>query len=92
MIAASLPALLARFIPLKKEYEHHPYASLYAGCFTGMCSVDVVENLWFLAPICLLGTALYRSSIRLFSGFGGRLGGIAFVSVSIFALVRGLLP
>lgn len=90
VIAASLPALIFSFIPTPKAFAHHPYAAFYAGCFTGMCSVTVIEQLWHLIPVCLLGTLLYQSSIRLFSGFGGRLGGIAFTSVSMFVLLKGL--
>tara|TARA_Y100000034_G_scaffold115543_1_gene152854 strand:- start:413 stop:718 length:306 start_codon:yes stop_codon:yes gene_type:complete len=91
VLAASIPAFVASFIPSNEKLAHHPHATLYAGCFTGMCSVELIESLWALSLICLIGTLLYVSSIRLFSGFGGRLGGIAFTSVAIFVLTRQVL-
>jgi len=91
VLSASLPAFIASFVPSNKTLAHHPHATLYAGCFSGMCSAELIESMWALSFICLIGTLLYVSSIRLFSGFGGRLGGIAFTSVAIFVLTRQVL-
>lgn len=87
VIAASLPALCATFLPVPNKLKHHPYAALYAGCFAGMCSIEVISSFTSLFLISLVGGALYQLSIGLFDGFGGRLGGIAFTSVALFSLL-----
>ena len=87
VLAASLPALLATFVSIPDKFKHHPYAALYAGCFAGMCSIEVISSFTSLFLISLVGGALYQLSIGLFDGFGGRLGGIAFTSVALFSLL-----
>ena len=91
VLAATIPALTGSFLPFKTVHKHHPYAVIYAGCFVGMCSTDTISALWHFSVIALIGTALYIKTIDQFEGFGGRLGGIAFISVSMFVFIKGML-
>lgn len=91
VIAASLVGLVGSFIHFPKKLQGHPNASIYAGSFAGMCSSSLISNYWELGIISLIGACLYVLTIDLFTGFGGKLGSIAFVSVIIFALAKGAI-
>lgn len=91
IIASSAVGLIGSFIPLPKKYGQHPHAAIYAGSFAGMCSEGLLTSYWELAGISLIGAILYAVSTKLFTGFGGKLGSIAFVSVALFILVKGIL-
>ncbi|WP_201023484.1 hypothetical protein [Pseudoalteromonas sp. 10-33] len=90
VIAASVVGLSGSFIPFPKSLNIHPNAAIYAGSFAGMCSSSLINSYWELAFISLLGACLYVLTLNLFSGFGGKLGSIAFVSVAVFALAKGI--
>lgn len=91
VLAAALPAFVGSFIPLSKQYGAHPRAAVYAGCFAGMCSAELLSDYWQLSLLALIGTSLYALTMNIFAGFGGKLGSVAFVSVALFMLTQGAL-
>ena len=91
VISAALTGLIGSFIPFPARYKNHPYAAIYAGSFAGMCSTNLISNYWEIAIISAIGAVLYTLTLNVFAGFGGRLGSIAFASVALFVLAKGLL-
>lgn len=91
VVSAALTGLIGSFIPFPARYQNHPYASIYAGSFAGMCSTNLISNYWEIAIISAIGAVLYTLTLNVFAGFGGRLGSIAFASVALFVLAKGLL-
>ena len=91
VISAALTGLIGSFIPFPKSVKNHPYAAIYAGSFAGMCSVNLITSYWEIAIISLIGASLYVLTMNLFTGFGGKLGGVAFASVAIFMLAKGVV-
>ncbi len=94
VIASSVVGLIGSFIPLpsfiKERYHTHPHAAIYAGSFAGMCSAELITSYWELGIISMIGALIYILTMNLFHGFGGKLGSVAFVSVTLFILVRGV--
>lgn len=91
VIASCLVGLIGTFIPMPKIYGQHPYAAIYAGSFAGMCSEGLISSYWELAGISVIGAVLYAITTKVFTGFGGKLGSIAFVSVALFILAKGII-
>ncbi len=89
VLAAALPAFVGSFIPVWEKYGAHPRAAVYAGCFAGMCSAELISDYWQLTLLSLIGTSLYALTMNIFHGFGGKLGSVAFVSVALFMLTQG---
>ena len=90
VVASSLVGLFATYIPFSKRYQKHSVAAVYAGSFAGMCSLDLISSYWELGAISLIGASLYIMTMNLFEGFGGKLGSVAFISVALFILARGI--
>lgn len=91
VVSAALTGLIGSFIPFPAHYKNHPYASIYAGSFAGMCSTGLISHYWEFAIIASIGAVIYTLTINVFAGFGGRLGSIAFASVALFVLAKGLM-
>ncbi|MDB2356107.1 MAG: hypothetical protein ACPG5Z_13835 [Pseudoalteromonas sp.] len=91
LISSCLVGLVGSFIPVPKSYGQHPHSAIYAGSFAGMCSEGLITGYWELAVISLIGAVLYATSTKLFTGFGGKLGSIAFVSIALFVIARGIV-
>ncbi|KDC50893.1 hypothetical protein [Pseudoalteromonas fuliginea] len=91
VISAALTGLIGSFIPFPKNVKNHPYAAIYAGSFAGMCSTNLITSYWEIVIISLIGASLYVLTMNLFTGFGGKLGGVAFASVAIFVLAKGIV-
>jgi hypothetical protein len=91
VISAALVGLVGSFIPFPEHYKNHPYAAIYAGSFAGMCSTQLITSYWEIAIISLIGASLYGLTMNMFTGFGGKLGGVAFASVAIFVLAKGII-
>jgi hypothetical protein len=91
VISAALVGLVGSFIPFPEQYKNHPYAAIYAGSFAGMCSTQLITSYWEIAIISLIGASLYVLTMNMFTGFGGKLGGVAFASVAIFILAKGII-
>ena len=91
VVSAGLTGLIGSFIPFAADYKNHPYAAIYAGSFAGMCSTSLINEYWEIAIISAIGAVLYTLTINVFTGFGGRLGSIAFASVALFVLAKELV-
>jgi len=91
VVSAALVGLVGSFIPFPEQYKNHPYAAIYAGSFAGMCSTQLITSYWEIAIISLIGASLYVLTMNMFTGFGGKLGGVAFASVAIFVLAKGII-
>ncbi|MBB1405431.1 MULTISPECIES: hypothetical protein [Pseudoalteromonas] len=91
VISAALTGLAGSFIPFPKLYQNHPYAAIYAGSFAGMCSTSLITSYWEVAIISIIGATLYTLTLNAFAGFGGRLGSVAFASVALYSLAKGLV-
>ncbi|MBG9995720.1 hypothetical protein I6F50_11650 [Pseudoalteromonas sp. NZS127_1] len=91
VISAALTGLIGSFIPFPALYKNHPYAAIYAGSFAGMCSTHLITSYWEIAIISLIGSSLYVLTMNMFTGFGGKLGSVAFASVALFVLAKGIV-
>lgn len=91
VISAALPGLIGSLVPFPQQYKNHPYAAIYAGSFAGMCSTQVITSYWEILIISIIGASLYVMSMNMFTGFGGKLGGVAFASVALFVLAKGII-
>ena len=87
VVASAAIGLAGTFLLLDKELQ----ASIYCGSFAGMCSVDILDSVLEIIILSGVGAILLVALGRFFNGFGGKLGMIAFVSVSLVYLIRGLL-
>lgn len=92
VMASCLVGLLGTFIPLSsfgnvKNLQN----AIYAGSFAGMCSAGVLNHYSQIILLSLLGASFYLLTLDLFKGFGGKLGAIAFISVSLVYLLKGSL-
>jgi len=75
VLAASVVGVLAGL--LFSSYA----APMYMGAFVGMVSDNVIMNIWFLALASFIAGLFFIYSRRYFKGLGGKLGGIAFISI-----------
>ncbi|MAD05071.1 MAG: hypothetical protein CMK65_15810 [Pseudoalteromonas sp.] len=91
VLSAAVTGLVGTFIPFPARFGNHPYAAIYAGSFAGMCSSSLIDSYWELSFISLIGACLYMLTMNLFAGFGGRLGSVAFASVALFMMAKGVL-
>ncbi|WP_369675522.1 hypothetical protein, partial [Enterococcus faecium] len=62
-----------------------------AAIYAGMCSEGLISSYWELAGISVIGAVLYAITTKVFTGFGGKLGSIAFVSVALYILAKGII-
>ncbi|AYF43943.1 MULTISPECIES: hypothetical protein [Halobacteriovorax] len=85
VLASASVGLIGSFLPVNSNMR----AAIYSGSFAGMCSSELVSNYWEIFGISLIGAVIYLYSLKLFQGFGGKLGTIAFVSVALFYLIKG---
>lgn len=63
-------------------------AIIYCGSFAGMSSQSYLVNTTWLIPISIFGGLIFYYTKSIALGFGGKLGTIAFVSVSSLLLLR----
>jgi len=77
VIAASVTGIFAGLIA--------PFyaAPCYMGAFVGMVSSEVIKNIFLLVSAGFLAGFLFIGSKKYFSGFGGKLGAMAFISILI---------
>ena len=75
VVAASVAGVLAGLV--FSSYA----APIYMGAFVGMVSGDVIMNFWFLFLASLVAGIFFIYSEKYFKGLGGKLGGIAFISI-----------
>jgi hypothetical protein len=55
-------------------------AAIYSGSFAGMCSQELLNGQMQVLFLAALGAALYLFAKPHFTGLGGKLGAVAFVS------------
>lgn len=87
VLACASVGLIGSFLPVNANMK----AAIYSGSFAGMCSSELVSNYGEIFGISLIGAVIYLYTLKLFQGFGGKLGTVAFVSVALFYLVKGSL-
>lgn len=75
---------------LKAEYTGI-HAAIYSGSFAGMCSAEILNHGGHVLLLILIGCCVYALSRKMFIGIGGKLGGISFVSVLIFLMIKEVL-
>lgn len=67
------------------------HAVIYAGSFAGMAHTDYLKGTGHIFFISLIGTSLYLWSKPHLSGFGGKLGTVAFVTtIIVIVILRNL--
>ena len=80
--SSALVGLIFSFV-FKKDQT-----TIYCGSFAGMSTkVFMINNIWFI-PVCFLGGLIFFYTKNHLLGFGGKLGTIAFISVSSLLLIR----
>lgn len=90
VISSCLIGLISTFIPLPSFVNKTIFqASCYSGSFAGMCSI--VYNLGFIdfTIISSLGALFFILLSEKFNGYGGKMGMIAFISVSLSFFILG---
>jgi hypothetical protein len=65
-----------------------PRAAAYSGAFAAMCSVAYLSDVWHVLYISILGTALYFILKPRMTGFGGKLGVVAFLASLILVFAK----
>ncbi len=63
------------------------HAVIYAGSFAGMASPEYLSGTGHIFIISLVGTSLYLWSKPHLSGFGGKLGTVAFISTMLLIIL-----
>ena len=64
------------------------HAVIYSGSFAGMASAEYLSGTGHILLISLVGTSLYLWSQKHLTGFGGKLGTIAFVATVIMIILQ----
>lgn len=94
VIGAGSIGVIASFIPSifpkSKQVEVVPPA-VYAGAFVGMSGGHVLDNMALVALAGFFAGLIYVMTQRSFSGFGGKLGTIAFGGVVLATILVTLL-
>lgn len=93
VICAGIIGTIASFIPsMNKDvaYLQKIPAAIYCGVFVGMSSTLVLPSTYFVLASGTLAGIFYMLSKKLFFGFGGKLGTIAFCGVLVVALINYL--
>lgn len=85
VLASAMIGFLGSFYPDKGIQ-----AVIYAGSFAGMCSPEHLESPYAMLMVSILGSSLYLISKPHLSGFGGKLGTIAFISSFVLIMTRNL--
>lgn len=89
VIASCIVGLLGTLIPIPKVFnKNNIQGAIYSGSFAGMCSIGVLTSYLQIGLLSLLGAIIYLLTIDLFDGVGGKLGTVAFVSVSLVYLIE----
>ena len=90
VVSACLVGLAGTFVPYSRAFHYHPQADIYTGAFAGMCSSDVIQNVFELIAVSIVGALIYTLLRNKFVGVGGKLGAIAFTAVASVVLVKGV--
>lgn len=91
-MASCLVGLAGTFIPIPKRVDSPGVqGALFCGSFAGMCSVEVLSGPLEIFLLSFIGAFLFLITRKMFVGIGGKLGAVAFVSVALMYLIRGVL-
>lgn len=91
VIASASIGLIGTFIKIPSLYDTHGlHSAIYAGSFAGMCSTTILSSYNETFILSLILTILYFFTRKMATGFGGKLGTLAFVSSLIFFLGKSL--
>lgn len=90
VLSSAIVGFIGTFFKLQRFDPKELHAAIYAGSFAGMCSADILSGPETIIYVSLLGSFLYVWSRPLFTGYGGRLGTIAFISSVFLFLSKGL--
>jgi hypothetical protein len=88
VFSAALIGFLGSFIGFSRHVERSGiHAVIYAGSFAGMASPEYLSGFGHIFFISLVGTSLYLWSKPHLSGFGGKLGTIAFITTMLMIIL-----
>lgn len=88
VLSSSLIGFIGSFYWFSSRVEKSDiHAVIYAGSFAGMAGPEYLSGIGHIFIISLIGTSLYLWSKPHLSGFGGKLGTIAFISTMLMILV-----
>ncbi len=89
VVASCLIGLIGTFLPLKKVgNEKNIQAAIYAGSFAGMCSAGILTGPLEILALSILGASFFILTENILHGLGGKLGTIAFTSVTLVYLIK----
>ncbi|PZP47065.1 MAG: hypothetical protein DI598_11410 [Pseudopedobacter saltans] len=94
VIGAGITGTIASFLPTinkKSIYLSKLPVAIYCGAFVGMSSSAIAPSYGFIIAAGILAGVLLLYSKSLFLGVGGKLGTLAFASVTIITLLMYLL-
>ncbi|AFM04974.1 hypothetical protein Fleli_2611 [Bernardetia litoralis DSM 6794] len=78
VVAPCIVGLIGALIGHYLKSYHLPL-SIFAGAFVGMTS-PAIASTWLIVLAGIFAGFLYKISLNIFAGFGGRLGTVAFIS------------
>ena len=90
VIGAGITGTIGSYLPSfnkKSTYLKRIPVAIYCGAFVGMSGPGIASSIWFVLAAGLLTGVLLLWSKNLFLGVGGKLGTLAFISVSIVSLI-----
>lgn len=84
VVAASFVGLIGslyKYVDRSDLYKEIPNA-IYCGAFIGMSNIEHTDNIQFILIKSILAAILFFFSKDILTGFGGKLGTIAFAAVA----------
>ncbi|QDK42278.1 hypothetical protein DOM21_12660 [Bacteriovorax stolpii] len=88
VLSSALIGFVGSFYWFSKDIEKSGiHAVIYAGSFAGMAHTEYLSGPGHIFFISLIGTSLYLWSRPHLSGFGGKLGTVAFVTTIIVIII-----
>jgi hypothetical protein len=95
VVSSALTGLVATLIPLDNLVEPKRAAAIvaviYVGSFAGMCSARIINNYTDVVSVSLVGTSIYFLMRPHLTGFGGKLGTVAFMAGAVALLAKLIL-
>jgi hypothetical protein len=92
VMASATIGFIATFIPASKFYRQKTIqATVYCGSFAGMSLGFILVSLHSILMVSVIGVIVILFTKNALNGFGGKLGTIAFFSVTLFMLLGRVL-
>ena len=93
VLSSALIGFVGSFYWFSGEIEKSGiHAVIYAGSFAAMAQLEYLSGPGHILLISLIGTSLYLWSKPHLSGFGGKLGTVAFVTTIILVIISRNWP